>query len=620
MWVFWVYAGNTTRFTEGYKEIASRLDLLKGNEQDVDILTLVHRWLSDEHNGTWLLIIDNPDAYELKFLVEFVPQSGNGTVLFTSRNRDIAALLAGSYRNVINIDVMSSVESMALLETKLEGRPHGTYEDRVKLCEALEGLPLAITQASAYINEMGPHMSIPRYLKLLEQSADPISDQHILDDDAGQPRRDTHAKNSLVTTWQVSFDQIRKDSPTAADLLSLMSFFNRRAIPAFVLKTAHIYDDTDKDHAFVDLAALQAYSLISVDQDGNTFRMHQSVQIATKRWLEQQADNRLEYWRNVFLDLLVSRFDDSTATQDSIKKNHVLLPHAYQAEPDIPTDPPGSLLWVNVMYHAGQHLMNLGEDLTAGRMFRAAAGVAKVQGNATSLIYLELLRLWGCVLTRSDRLKEAEEKFRDVLEIGGKTLLHDHPLLFESRLELAKNLDSQGNTDLAVALCLELLEQSDSPREISKIYSVLGRIKMTQEDYPLAREYLSKGLQELDKIQDRSPAICRCLLNLGITEYYLNNHSRAAELVIQARSMYSDLYGDNHVDTARCSGVLAQLREAQGRDEEALRLYETALAVFLKWYGADHVETIKIKTLIKYLEHEMRLRTDESAGTKRKEP
>jgi len=599
--------------------------LLTGSEKDVDILDLVYRWLSNEHNSTWLLIVDSCDEIQTFFdefndrirlesgeqrraVARFIPKTGNGTVLFTSRNRDTAVRLVGEYRNIIHIPVMDSAEGAVLLGRKLEDRRPEEPEHLLQLCKALEGFPLAITQAAAYINKMGSHWPISRYLELLEQSVNSTNDQYILDGNSGDPRRDRHAKNSIVTTWQISFDYIRKDSSTAADLLSLMSFFNRRAIPAFVLKTAHIYDVTDRDHVFhVDVAALQAYSLISVDQDGNAFRMHRLLQVVTKRWLVQQADNRLEYWRNKFLALLSSQFDDSAATQDSLERNNLLLPHAFQAEQDIPTDPPGSRLWVNVMYHAGQHLMNFDQDSTAERMFRAAAGVAKAHGNTTSLVYLELLRLLGRVLTRSDRLEEAEEKFRDVLEIGGKTLSHNHPLLLESRLDLAQSLGRQDKNkqDQAEDICFELLKQSDESKTISQIYGVLGQIKMTQENYPKAREYLSKYLRQLVNLQDSSPAVSRCLLDLGRTEYCLSNPSKAAELVIRARSMYTDLFGDDHTETASCSRVLAMIREAQGRDEEALSLYELALPAFSKWYGADHDMTVSLETQIRDLKHRM---------------
>lgn len=50
--------------------------------------------------------------------------------------------------------------------------------------------------------------------------------------DVGDDRRDGEAAtNSVVVTWQVSFERIRDERPSAARLLSLMSLFDRQGIP-----------------------------------------------------------------------------------------------------------------------------------------------------------------------------------------------------------------------------------------------------------------------------------------------------------------------------------------------------------------------------------------------------
>lgn len=53
--------------------------------------------------------------------------------------------------------------------------------------------------------------------------------------EAGQLRRDRDAKNSIIITWQISFDHIQQERPSAANLLSLMSFFDQQGIPESLL-------------------------------------------------------------------------------------------------------------------------------------------------------------------------------------------------------------------------------------------------------------------------------------------------------------------------------------------------------------------------------------------------
>ena len=100
---------------------------------------------------------------------------------------------------------------------------------------------------------------------------------------AADARRDGQASNSILRIWQISFKRIREERPSAADLLSFMSFFNHQGIPEFMIRhyadenrdkeehlaqekaaNAHLAEGGDFDE---DVAMLQAFSLIKVIQD-----------------------------------------------------------------------------------------------------------------------------------------------------------------------------------------------------------------------------------------------------------------------------------------------------------------------------------------------------------------
>lgn len=48
----------------------------------------------------------------------------------------------------------------------------------------------------------------------------------LLDYNKGQLRRDWEAKNSMIVTWQVLFEHIRQTRRLAAELLSIIGFFD----------------------------------------------------------------------------------------------------------------------------------------------------------------------------------------------------------------------------------------------------------------------------------------------------------------------------------------------------------------------------------------------------------
>jgi hypothetical protein len=73
--------------------------------------------------------------------------------------------------------------------------------------QALEYMPLAIVQATAYISQRAPRYSVGRYLDDYRRSERKrIS---LLEYDDGQLRRDWEAANSIIVTWQMSFEHIR---------------------------------------------------------------------------------------------------------------------------------------------------------------------------------------------------------------------------------------------------------------------------------------------------------------------------------------------------------------------------------------------------------------------------
>jgi hypothetical protein len=77
-----------------------------------------------------------------------------------------------------------------------------------ELLEVLGHLPLAITQAAAYINEN--NITDEEYLEVF--CAEDSEIQDLLSEDLPDLRRDFESQSSVIRTWKVSFDQIRSKS------------------------------------------------------------------------------------------------------------------------------------------------------------------------------------------------------------------------------------------------------------------------------------------------------------------------------------------------------------------------------------------------------------------------
>jgi hypothetical protein len=157
--------------------------LARRDNPETHILELVRDWLSNEDNGQWLMVLDNVDSDNDWFLPRptldnfgekqapletFLPQGPNGTILVTSRNSVTARKLLGDYGTPIYVERMHQDDSLELLRSKVRFE-ESSEEDAKALVHALEGIPLAITQAAAYIKTR-ERFDVTRYLNLFHES------------------------------------------------------------------------------------------------------------------------------------------------------------------------------------------------------------------------------------------------------------------------------------------------------------------------------------------------------------------------------------------------------------------------------------------------------------------
>jgi hypothetical protein len=167
-YVFWVHASTWARFEEAYRNIVDRLELPGRHEPKADVLRLVSNWLCNETNGQWTMAVDNVDDIETFFpsrrreqegivesssasLATYLPQNRNGLILITSRSRNAAARVAGGYYNVKEVLAMDKSQTLQLLRNKLLVRSNEKVA-AIEILHTLDYMPLAITQAAAYIN------------------------------------------------------------------------------------------------------------------------------------------------------------------------------------------------------------------------------------------------------------------------------------------------------------------------------------------------------------------------------------------------------------------------------------------------------------------------------------
>ncbi|HEY6540839.1 MAG TPA: helix-turn-helix domain-containing protein, partial [Ktedonobacteraceae bacterium] len=224
--VFWVRAASHETLVTDFVALARLLELPERNAQDqAKVVAAVEDWFTRHHG--WLLILDNVD--ELSLVSEFLPTRGQGHVLMTTR-----AQATGKLAESLPVDKLDMSEGILLLLRRAKLLSPDAPLDMISstlssqaqaIVREMDGLPLALEQAGAYIEETG--CSLSEYLALYKQRKLALLKR--------ESAFSQEYPYTVASTWALAFQQIEQENPQAAELLRLCAFLDPDAIPEEIL-------------------------------------------------------------------------------------------------------------------------------------------------------------------------------------------------------------------------------------------------------------------------------------------------------------------------------------------------------------------------------------------------
>ena len=221
--IFWVPALSVESFEQAYGDIATKCSIALNPQEDPK--DSIRHYLNSGSAGKWLLIVDNSDdqdilfgtSKELRGITDYLPESENGLILFTTRHREVAVSLVDN--EVVEIQEMDREEAETFLQKSLI-RKELLHDQMVikDLLNELTNLPLAIAQAAAYLNAM--QISMRNYLSLLRNS-----EQNLIGLLSREFRDNTRYKKfEELDSYDVA-RIIRSDSPIRSDCSRSFIFY-----------------------------------------------------------------------------------------------------------------------------------------------------------------------------------------------------------------------------------------------------------------------------------------------------------------------------------------------------------------------------------------------------------
>ena len=352
--VFWIEAGSKESIERDYVQIYQLLYSRQTNAgQEVvkveDAVPAVKRWFHS-YEGRWLMVLDGADAIDNdrdKSYIDleyFIPDAPEVYIVITSRSstaKEITTL------DAVEVAEMEPPEAIELFQryAKIREKGQDIATEVAQIVKELGYLALAITPAGSYVS-VTPRLwsDIERYLPEYRQRRRELLQR--------RPKQHVHQyRESVLSTWEISFEAIENHNPAAARLLSLLAFVNFEDIflglfdrdgagilasaPTRVAELSEAITSSNKtwqsflfsgqqwtvyelESAF---ETLQSYSLIQWKPDQKSYAMHKLVHAWGQDRLETDRQRQLS---SLALELMA----DATA-EDQIDPSHQLrlVPH-----------------------------------------------------------------------------------------------------------------------------------------------------------------------------------------------------------------------------------------------------------------------------------------------------
>ena len=597
--IFWVRAASRETLLADFVTIAELLDLPGHDAQDQNqVVAAVKRWLVEHQE--WLLILDNAD--DLPLVSDFLPAGGEGHLLLTTRAQATGKLASSIAVEKMNLDEGSLLllrrAKLLALEAPLSQAPVVACAEARTIVQALDGLPLALDQAGAYIEETG--CSLAEYLVLYQQRRSDLLNR--------QSSVSSDYPYTVASTWSLSFQQVEQANPAAADLLRLCAFLDPDAIPeAIITEGAPVLGPVlepvvaDAFQLNEAIQVLRRFSLIRRDGEAKVLNIHRLVQAVLKDRMDAQTQRQ---WAERALRTVNAAFPE--VSFPNWERCQQCLPHVRACAELIDSHHLTFPEVAGLLNHAGFYMRERGLYgpaellLTRTLAIREHALGSEHPDTATTLSDLAwLYNLQG-------HYAHAESLYQRALTIREQVLGDAHPDVAESLNDLAVICWNQGKYEQAIGFYLRSLTirehmlESNHPdvairtRVTSrpKTLNHLAFLHLDQSQYEQVETIFQRAHAIWEKAGGPNhPRTAATLNSLAYLYQAQGRYEQAESIFRRALAIREQALGPNHPDVATSLNNLAWSYHARGQDTQAEPLYQRALAICERELGPEHPDT-----------------------------
>lgn len=637
--VFWVRADTLETLMTDYSTIAERVQLPQSKQQDQRIvLRAVQTWLK-EHSG-WLLILDNAD--NLDIIHDFLPTPSQGHIILTTR-----AQVLGNLAHGIEVEEMDQDNGALFLLRRAKflkeddilaaASPADVVIAR-QISKDLGGLPLALDQAGAYIEETQCGLAGYQQRYHLHRS-------HLL---LHRGEQVTDHPEPVATTWSLNFEQVERKMPAAADLLRLCAFLHPDAIPETILKQGindsapensvedhypharrwtlswpvwlgrnvlspirvQSADHSDNkihsiatDPMLLDKAIkiLRSYSLIRRNASDQSLTVHRLVQAVLKDAMDAQEQRK---WAKQAVMAVDAAFPGENV--EVWRQSEIYVPHAQICAELVEQKCFTFSEAFSLLLHVGSYLIKRAQYAEAEPLLQQALTIQIQTLGRDSSDTAYSLNALGELYYSQDRYAEAEPLFQQALAIHER--VSGSTDIASSLNNLGLLYSSQGKYEQAELLfqqSLSIKRQREKHNDPATAITLgnLAALCMKQGKYEQAESLFQLDLSICEQaLEPRHHNIAACLNNLGFFYSNQGKYEQAEHLLQRALSICEQALGD-HPYTVGTFINLANLYTYQSKYGQAEPLYQRAFAINKRLFGLEHPQVESTLIALALLHH-----------------
>ncbi|CEJ81165.1 hypothetical protein VHEMI01309 [[Torrubiella] hemipterigena] len=583
--VFWIDCSTKETAESGFGRLGQLAG--KGNERGAGIA-----WLAQTYKP-WFVVLDNANDPQMT-LSEFIPSTGNGNILITTRNPGARLYNTVGYlefRGLNPEDAITLLLRLAYPDKELQDTKQLYSIGAKSIVSELGYLALAVKHAAFTIrSRMRP---LEFYLKSLLTCRTTLLSRPIVE---------SAADANIIATWELPFGEISSHRSTdyrdAVDLIHIFAFLHFATIPCAILSLC-----SDGIKSSTGLAACPSFLIDPVAK----YQVEERILVAA----------RVLYNHSI---ISIHDVDAGTCNTALLSGKYFTLHPAIHEWARGRLRKCDQLKWLCCTAAILEHAISSNME-PSGRMFRRLL-LPHIESCRSLLksAYPNLpetaeqasqLEKFGLVYSEAGHWETARILQKQVLAYRLRTLKQYHPLTIQAGRNLAHTYWNL----FEIEHCLNLLNDIRKSQVIYRPsffdYFVWPPLKPCYFEYYLTLDDLHKslwlsgerdlsltvglratnGLKELLGPED--PVTVNAMFNLARTFLHLGRYEESFELLEHVIKVRKRFWGPEHPDTLMARNELGMNLYAQGKDLlKAEQLVHSVLQSRNRILGAEHAYTL----------------------------